>query len=164
MANNDNKYSRFWIDDSLFQSKDSSDIKSDNLDKILRLASYKKAISNFVKIVSNQNIPVKFNSGNESYTDGTTVTISAKMNDKEFDSTVGLSLHEASHIKLSDFKLLSELVKINDVIYTHDNTDMVRKITRWQSDVVELIRMVAIKHNISDRLAARYTIFKLKDI
>ena len=40
---------------------------------------------------------------------GKEVTISSKLDDKLFDSTVGLALHEGSHIKLSDFDFLRQL-------------------------------------------------------
>ena len=76
---------------------------------LVALAGYKRAISNFVNIVTEDNIPVVFNSNDQSYTDGKKVTISAKLDNKLFDSTVGLALHEGSHIKLSDFDFLKQL-------------------------------------------------------
>lgn len=80
------------------------EIKSKNLYK---LAAHKRAIANFVSIVTNQSIPVKFSSRGDSYTDGKSVVISSKINNpKEFDPSVGLALHEASHIKLTDFSIL----------------------------------------------------------
>ena len=45
----------------------------------------------------------------DSYTDGKTVTIGSKLDDKLFDPSVGLALHEGSHIKLSDFDFLRNL-------------------------------------------------------
>ncbi len=50
-----------------------------------------------------------FNGSNDSYTDGKKVVISSNVKDKNFDSIVGLALHEGSHIKLSDFDFLKEL-------------------------------------------------------
>ena len=76
---------------------------------LVALAGYKRAISNFVNIVTEQNIPVVFNSKDESYTDGKKVVIGANIDDKKFDVAVGLALHEGSHIKLSDFGLLRNL-------------------------------------------------------
>jgi hypothetical protein len=96
-----------WDDDISYVPKSKLDVKSDNLYK---LASYKRAIGNFVSIVTNQQIPVRFTSSGDSYTDGKSVTISSKIDTpKEFDVAVGLALHEGSHIKLSDFELLSQL-------------------------------------------------------
>ena len=77
------------------------------------MASRLKAIGNFVKIVSGNDVQVKYNNRDESYTDGKTVTISSKINGKSFDSTVGLALHEGSHVKLSDFKLLKSIMGYN---------------------------------------------------
>ena len=76
---------------------------------LVALAGYKRAISNFVNIVTEDSIPVVFNSNDQSYTDGKKVVIGANIDDKKFDVAVGLALHEGSHIKLSDFNLLKHL-------------------------------------------------------
>jgi uncharacterized protein YaaR (DUF327 family) len=115
MKKDTHQHSNYWIGNDLFKDDDSSlidkeDKKSSNL---MALASYKRAIGNFVNIVTNDNIKVKFDERGDSYTDGKTVTISAKMDGKDFDSTVGLALHEGSHIKLTDFTTLSDL-RAND--------------------------------------------------
>ena len=60
---------------------------------MLPLPVTKRAIGNFVRIVSGQNIPVKFPSRGDSYTDGKTVTIGI-ISMKNFDYVVGLALHE----------------------------------------------------------------------
>lgn len=70
----------------------------------LKLNAHRRAISNFVSILTNQNIPVEFTVKGDSYTDGKSVTISSDLKPDKFDSTVGLALHEASHIVLTDFE------------------------------------------------------------
>jgi hypothetical protein len=70
----------------------------------LKLNAHRRAIANFVNILTNKNIPVKFNVKGDSYTDGKSVTISSDLKPDKFDSTVGLALHEASHIVLTDFE------------------------------------------------------------
>jgi len=75
-------------------------------DDIMEMSSYRRAVANFVRIVTGENIPVKFSTGNDSYTNGKEVTISASTKLQDRDSMVGLALHEGSHIKLTDFKLL----------------------------------------------------------
>lgn len=96
--------SSFWMDDDFLDRDDSID-KVD----VLKLAGYKRAISNFVRIVTGKDdIKVLFNSGRQSYTDGKTVVISSKLDESEFDSTVGLALHEGSHIALTDFNTLKK--------------------------------------------------------
>lgn len=110
------KYSSYWLRGDLFDddSNDVVDVVEKKQSNLLALASYKRAISNFVNIVTNENIKVMFDQrGDNSYTDGKTVTISAKMDDKEFDPTVGLALHEGSHIKLTDFSTLQQLQHYN---------------------------------------------------
>ena len=71
-----------------------------------KLAAAQRAIGNFVNIVTGKQIPVKFQSNDESYTDGKTVTIGSKIEDKNFDPAVGLALHEGSHIAFTNFNLL----------------------------------------------------------
>lgn len=70
----------------------------------LKLNAHRRAISNFVGILTNKNIPVRFTVKGDSYTDGKSVTISSDLKPDKFDSTVGLALHEASHIVLTDFE------------------------------------------------------------
>ena len=57
---------------------------------VVKMAGYLRAISNFVKIVTNsEDVKVQFASKDSSYTDGQTVVISSKLDEKGFDSTVG---------------------------------------------------------------------------
>ena len=108
--NTSNNYSSFWLGDdwdnngSVFDEEDTKP-KTD----LIALSSYRRAIANFVNIVTQKDIPVTFKSAGDSYTDGKKVVISSKLDDKLFDSSVGLALHEGSHIKLSDFNFLKEL-------------------------------------------------------
>ena len=105
-----NNYSSFWLDNDwdTASSWDDEDDKPKGPD-LIALASYRRAIANFVNIVTSKNIPVTFTSQGDSFTDGKKVTISAKLDDKLFDSTVGLALHEGSHILLSDFDFVKQL-------------------------------------------------------
>ena len=105
-----NNYSSFWLDNDwdTASSWDDEDDKPKGPD-LIALASYRRAIANFVNIVTSKNIPVTFTSQGDSFTDGKKVTISSKLDDKLFDSTVGLALHEGSHILLSDFDFVRQL-------------------------------------------------------
>lgn len=110
-----NNYSSFWMDNdwdtrntSIFDNDD--EIVTKPKTDLVALAGYRRAISNFVTIVTGESdIKVNFNSNDQSYTDGKTVTIGARLDDKLFDPSVGLALHEGSHIKLSDFDFLKNL-------------------------------------------------------
>ena len=108
---NKNNYSSFWLDNGW--DNNSSIFDDEPVKKgvdLVALASYRRAISNFVSIVTGESdIKVTFKSNGDSYTDGKSVVISSKLDDKLFDSTVGLALHEGSHIKLSDFDFLKGL-------------------------------------------------------
>ena len=119
--------SSFWYDD--YGTDDIivnqlSDKERKSLD-LYKLASSKRAISNFVNIVTNESIPVKFKERGDSYTDGKSVVIGSKITEpKDFDVAVGLALHEGSHIKLSDFNLLLDL---SSQIPTHITEGAIKK-------------------------------------
>lgn len=112
----DKHYSSFWWDDSWSHSSNrfaglSEDSKSTNdTVKLIKLTAYQRAVANFVKIVTKKSIPVVFG-GNQSFTEGKTVTISTDISDKNFDVVVGLALHEGSHIKLTDFEYTNNYYK-----------------------------------------------------
>jgi hypothetical protein len=134
-----NTYSSYWWDtDEVTDSKSGKDV--------VKLNAYRNAISNFVRIVTGQSdIKVRFR-GNQSYTDGKTVTIGTNLSDKDFDSAVGLALHEGAHIKLTNFNTLQFL---GDYIKKHD------------LEVMEYAK----KYDSFDRWdAPRYIAYKLKDI
>lgn len=96
-------YSGFWMDRSSNEQQGSS-----NAVKLVKLNSYKRAITNFVKIVTKKDLPVYWN-GSTSYTDGSSIVLSTDIKDNNFDVMVGLALHEASHCILSDFDLVKNL-------------------------------------------------------
>ena len=108
--NKNNNWSSFWLEDDVSNIDILTGEKISHGKDYIKMASRLKAIGNFVKIVSGNDVQVKYNNRDESYTDGKTVTISSKINGKSFDSTVGLALHEGSHVKLSDFRLLKRLM------------------------------------------------------
>jgi len=107
--------SSYWLsdwddDDIVVDTMNDVEKKSHDLYK---LASAKKAIANFVNIVTNDDIKVTFNTRGNSYTDGKSVVIGANIVEpKDFDVAVGLALHEGSHIKLSNFELLSDIYNL----------------------------------------------------
>lgn len=96
---------------------------------VVALAGYRRAIANFVNIVTNRpDIPITYNGNDESFTDGKKVYLSGNMNDKNFDSNVGLALHEGSHIVHTNFELLT---KLSELIGKHFGYDT-RKL-EWRS-------------------------------
>ena len=145
--------SSFWYDDydtsydvletyGGFKKQDLDLYKKTN--NLYKLASVRRAIANFVQIVTQKNIPVTFATKSDSKTDGKKVILSADVDDK-FDVSVGLALHEGSHIILSDFDLLSNM---NDMFnkYQHlqrkINSDTQREIENgsllsWTIDRVD---------------------------
>ena len=100
-----------WDDDDIVVST-MSDVEKKSHD-LYKLAASKRAISNFVNIVTNDQIPVIFNTRGDSYTNGKAVVIGADVVEpKDFDIAVGLALHEGSHIKLSNFNLLNDIYNL----------------------------------------------------
>ena len=136
------KYSDFWFDNRRTSLVD--DLLSDVDDKPVKkgkdhiaLAGHKRAIGNFVRIVSGQNIPVKFPSRGDSFTDGKSVTIGANINEKNFDYVVGLALHEGSHIAYSDFNAFSDvrhLQKVREFDLDHEKMEFLRGMVNYIED------------------------------
>jgi hypothetical protein len=117
--------SSFWYDEydtsfdyletyGSYQKKDLDAYKKTH--NLYKLASVRRAISNFVQIVTSKSIPVSFATKSESKTDGQKVILSADVDDN-FDVSVGLALHEGSHIVLSDFKLLKAMGDVKDKVF-----------------------------------------------
>ena len=111
----DNNYDWDWEDElntaieeesSLDADIAAEDRISDNTSRLIRLSSARRAVANYVSILTNQNVPVVFNDNSVNSTDGKIVYISSDITKKDnFDVAVGLALHEGSHIKYSDFEL-----------------------------------------------------------
>lgn len=130
VANGKSKVSSFWYDDydtsfdylEEYGSMKSSDLTAyKNTHNLYKLSSVRRAISNFVQIVTNKAIPVTFATKSDSKTDGEKVILSADVDDN-FDVSVGLALHEGSHIILSDFVLLQQMSRVRMANDTAPNT------------------------------------------
>jgi len=86
---------------------------------LIELAHTQRAISNFVKILTKEEIPVEFipNNNSTSMTDGKKIAISSTINMHNIDSVVGLALHEGAHCKHTDFfvlkKIANRLLEVN---------------------------------------------------
>ena len=108
--NSRTNYSNFWFDrqtslvDDFLADDDVAEVKVKPKKDHIQLAANQRAVGNFVRIVSGQNIPVRYMTRGDSYTDGKSVTIAGNIKPETFDYTVGLSLHEGSHIAYTDFE------------------------------------------------------------
>jgi len=108
-------WSSYWMDDDSYDyfydtDSEKTKIKIDgnrgsatiDLAKANRLAAVRRAVGNFVRILTNDDeIVVVFKDGNDSYTDGKTVVISAESDPSKFDVLVGTALHESAHCVFS---------------------------------------------------------------
>lgn len=97
------EFSKFWMDGEF------NTVNQNNELDLAKLSAYRRAVSNFVYILTNKNIPVRFSEKSTSVTDGKVIYIGGELSKGEVDSTVGLSLHEAMHIVKSDFALIKNL-------------------------------------------------------
>ena len=84
---------------------------------LLELADTQRAITNFVKILTEKEIKVDFHASNDSdsMTNGKRITLSSTISMNTIDSVVGLALHEAAHCKYTDFLVLKHL---KNTLYT----------------------------------------------
>ena len=101
--------SSFWLDSDF-----DVNFRDENRVDYTKLAAAQRAIGNFVNIVTGQQIPVVFQSREESYTDGKRVVIGTKLEDKNFDPAVGLALHEGSHIAFTNFSLFEGATRLSN--------------------------------------------------
>jgi hypothetical protein len=110
-------HSSYWIDANTFADDNTRKIDkdSDRVRRMVRLAAVRRAVGNFVNILTGRNdLTVKYTSAKgNSYTDGNTIVIAADDDPTKFDSAVGLALHEAAHVLLSDFSVLHMLDEYN---------------------------------------------------
>jgi hypothetical protein len=135
--------SSFWLNDDF-----DTDFKRGEGVDYTKLAATQRAIGNFVNIVTGKNIPVVFQSTDASYTDGQSVVIGTKLDDKNFDPAVGLALHEGSHIALTDFNMfkggmlsntpMAQIVRMNgldpDMSMSHRDFSIIKDLLNWIED------------------------------
>lgn len=121
MKQNQSQYSSYWFDDADYDVQsyrgiasvdgetDKEANRAERMVELLKLGAFMRSAKNFVGILTGRDdINVQYKDGDDSYTDGNSVVLSAKV-EGNFDSTIGLALHEASHIKLTNFKALHQL-------------------------------------------------------
>ena len=70
---------------------------------LIDLAHTQRNITNFVKILTGDEIPVEFITTGDSMTDGKSITISSNITQDKLDSIVGLALHEGAHCNYTNF-------------------------------------------------------------
>lgn len=148
--------SSFWLD------KFDTDVEEDFLTEnekqnlnLFALASRKRAIGNYVSILTGKQYPIKFKTRGDSYTDGEHIVISSKIEEpKDFDVAVGLALHEGSHLKLSDFTFLKELDVVINNKMTFDLENRLEKVGISKHQVFPLVK--DILNFVEDRRIDNY--------
>ena len=108
------KGAAYWMDLKHFNDRDP-----------IFLAQVQRGITNFVRILTEKEIPVEYATDGDSLTDGKTVYIASNIKKDTIDYTVGLALHEASHVLLTDFSYLNkEKGKLLEVHYNIPKEDI----------------------------------------
>lgn len=90
-------WSRFWAGSYIYDNYD----EMSNAERLTHLASIRRGIADFVKIMTGEDIPVRFSSGLSSYTGGKDIVISAENDPAVYDTLVGVAIHEALHLLYS---------------------------------------------------------------
>jgi hypothetical protein len=96
-------HSAYWMGGSAEDLAEK--VEEGSIEYLERLRKIQRATSNFVKIVTGKNIPVVYSSGQQSYTSGKEIVLSADPNPLHIDSLVGCALHEGAHCLLSNQSL-----------------------------------------------------------
>ena len=133
-------HSSFWLDDEYeddFLVDNSHQERKGGMDfgQLIKLSARRRAIANFVSILTGESIPVEFSSrSGENYTDGKKVVISADAKNETFDSDVGLALHEGSHILLSQFEVLTRIIGNSESLRSDDKFPILREGFKAKND------------------------------
>ena len=128
-AQKDHTYAGFWLDRGAASVTLDGRSQASSVVKAIKLRNYQKAIGNFVKILSQKDVPVLFK-GTESYTDFNHVTIAGNINEKNFDVTAGLALHEASHLKHTQKEVLTHFIET----YEGEDRQEIKDMLNWIED------------------------------
>lgn len=112
--NTKNFNSNYWIAPVIHRDIFKKSQNNDDIIKVIYLSRIKQAVKNFVKILTGKEFDVFFDTrADQSYTAHSRenkkyhIVLNADIKkQKDIDVAVGLALHEASHILLSDFDFL----------------------------------------------------------
>lgn len=109
-------YSSYWMGDDV---RSSAVGYSGDKAKLIKLTNYRRAITNFVKLVCKKDIPVLWHAGS-SCTNSSVIYLTTDIKEKNFDVVVGLALHEAAHIVLTDFELCKYAIMMTEEAFVLD--------------------------------------------
>lgn len=96
-----------------------------------------KVVKFYVRILTQKDIPVVYSAKgiDSSFTDGKKITISSVIKKDSLDSTIGLGLHEASHIVLTSFKVLNDLLDYKLLDYKYNrHIPTIKNLFNWVED------------------------------
>jgi hypothetical protein len=153
-------HSSFWLDESVYESvvaHNNDPHAKTSPEYALKLNSIRRAIANFVRIVTGKDIPVKFSTGTQSYAvneeNHEFIVISATDDPDKFDINVGLALHEGAHMILSRptpgnadsiplFELIGEVMKHPGFFITPNAKTQLNRLGLKDVDFGNLMRLL----------------------
>jgi hypothetical protein len=138
------QHSRYWLGDYFYTDDYLKPKEKNSSDYLMRLAGVRRGITNFVSILTGKDIPVHFSSGQQSYTDGDKiVVVSASDKVEDFDSMVGLALHEASHVLLTQnwFSLVKTMVIVPTAFIPQSIFDLGKPLNRDNVKVLADVKL-----------------------
>ena len=146
-----------WDDDFLVDNSHQERKGGLDFGELIKLSARRRAIANFVSILTGESIPVEFSSrSGDNYTDGKKVVISADAKNETFDSDVGLALHEASHILLSQFEVLERIIGTSESLHNENKFPILRDdfVTKNDAEekLVKFVNMVVENEDIKKQL------------
>ena len=113
------RWSSYWDGDVLELGKRAGPDRDSPL-YLMRLQAHRRAMGNFVNILTGKRIPVVYPGGGKSYTTGEVVVIGSSVDEQSFDSTVGLALHEGSHCAYTDFATMQDFQRYPHIYLGQD--------------------------------------------
>ena len=129
------EHSKFWLGDR------ADSIAQSGVIDVYELAALRRAIANFVFILTGRNVPVKFADSTMRMSDAKTVVIGGDLSATEFDSTVGQALRGGAHVLKSDHVMINTAwMHIPTELYDI-NTDKDSKpaVSKFITDIVRFI-------------------------
>ena len=111
-----------------------------NIEEKVKLLNSARQIA---RLITKKPVSVTYSKEGEdtSYTDGKSIVISSEIKDK-YDVTIGLTLHESSHILLTDFKVIRNLLsktpekvfKVLPDVELHQYSETLKQMHNWVED------------------------------
>ena len=151
-------HSNYWLGNLKYKQFNPDDTYS-----LVKMASFRRAVDNFVFIVTGKHMPIRYNKITpESYYSGREIVISADFKNAEVDGIVGVALHEASHVVKTDMEYFDCKIEKDGTISGRLRKKIPTRIyseakKKWNLDEIDVIKKIHRLNNwIEDRRIDRW--------